>query len=56
MEALSELLIVSDLESIDLTSMGCKHRRHHRTGCTGPDPTNFWESDMGPAQNCVAKY
>ena len=30
------------------------HRRSHRTGCTGPDPTNFWESNMGPAQYCVA--
>ena len=32
------------------------HRRSHRTGCTGPDPTNFLESNIGPAQNCVAKY
>ena len=22
------------------------HKRSHRTGCTGPDPTNFWESNM----------
>ena len=29
------------------------HRRSHCTGCVGPDPTNFWESNMGPAQNCV---
>ena len=28
------------------------HRRSHRTSCTGPDPTNFWESNMWPAQNC----
>ena len=33
-----------------------QHRRSHRMGCMGPDPTNFWESNMGPAQNCVAKY
>ena len=32
------------------------HRRSHRTGCPGPDPTNFWDSDMGPPQNFVAKY
>ena len=32
------------------------HRRSHRTGSTGPDPTNFWEPNMGPAQNFVAKY
>ena len=24
------------------------HRHSHRTGCTGPDPTNFWDSNMGP--------
>ena len=35
---------------------GVRHRRSHRTGCTGPDPTNFWDSNMGPAQNFVAKY
>ena len=29
------------------------HRRSHRTG---PDPTNFWDSNMGPALNFVAKY
>ena len=33
-----------------------KHRRSHRTGYPGPDPTNFWESNMGPAQNFVATY
>ena len=33
-----------------------RHRRSHRTGCTGPDPTNFWDSNMGPPQNFVAKY
>ena len=32
------------------------HRRSHHTGCTGPNPTNFWESNMGPAQYCAAKY
>ena len=32
------------------------HRRSHRTGCTGQDPTNFWDSNMGPPQNFVAKY
>ena len=32
------------------------HRRSHLTGCTGPDPTNFWKSIMGPTQYCVAKY
>ena len=31
-------------------------RRSHRTGCTDPDPTNFWESNMEPAQNYVAKF
>ena len=36
--------------------LGSIYRRSHRTGCTGPDPTNFWESNMGPAQICVAKY
>ena len=24
------------------------HRRRHRTGCTDPDRTNFWESIMDP--------
>ena len=24
------------------------HRRRRRTGCTGPDHTNFWESNMDP--------
>ena len=33
-----------------------EHRRSHRTGCTGQDPTNFWDSNMGPPQNFVAKY
>ena len=33
-----------------------KHRSSHRTGCTGPDPTNFWDSNMRPAQNFVAKF
>ena len=34
-----------------------KESRHsHRTGCTGLDPTSFWDSIMGSAQNCVAKY
>ena len=23
-----------------------RHRRSHRTGCTGLDPTNFWESNI----------
>ena len=32
-----------------------RDRHSHRTGCTGPDPTNFWEAIMGPTQNC-AKY
>ena len=32
------------------------HRRSHRTDCTGLDPTNFWESNMGSAQNCASKY
>ena len=31
----------------------CNHRRSHRMG---PDPTNFLESNMGPAQYCVEKY
>ena len=29
------------------------NKRRHRIGCTGPDPTNFWESNMGAAQYCV---
>ena len=41
---------------LDLYQMKGGHRRSHRTGCTGPDPTNFWDSNMGPAQNFVAKY
>ena len=24
------------------------HRRSHRTGCTGPDPTNFQKGKIGP--------
>ena len=28
------------------------HRRSHRTGFTGPDPTNFWDSNMGPPKFC----
>ena len=27
--------------------------RSQRTGCTDPNLTNFWESNMGPAQYCV---
>ena len=32
------------------------HRRSHRSGCTDQDPTNFWESNMGPAQHSGVKY
>ena len=32
-----------------------QHRRSHRTSCKGPDPTNFWESEVGHAQYGVAK-
>ena len=37
------------------TSRIC-HRRSRQTGCTGPDPANFRESNMGPSHFCVAKY
>ena len=39
--------------SVDVRLLWCPHRRSH---LTGPDPTNFWESNTGPAQNCVANY
>ena len=41
------------LQSYDCKTLGydtsCIHRPSlHRTGCTVLDPTNFWESNMGP--------
>ena len=32
------------------------HKRSHSTGCTCPNSTKFWESNMRPAWYCVAKY
>ena len=43
-------------QTVTMSIDGWSHWRSHRMGCTGPDPTNFRESNMGPAQNCVAKY
>ena len=39
------------VSSGNLSTSVWEHRRSHRIGCPGPDPTNFWESTMGPAQN-----
>ena len=41
------LFIVYKLGYPALPGPGVTHRCSHRTGCKSPDPTNFWESNMG---------
>ena len=40
-------------QTVTMSIDGWSHWRSHRMGCTGPDPTNFWDFNMGPAQNFV---
>ena len=41
---------------VDLAQVNCEHKHNHHTSYMGLDPTNFWESNIGPTQNCVGKY
>ena len=56
LQCLTYLFSYCGCYSNTILSNCCQHRRSHRTGCTGPDPTNFWDSNMGPSQNFVSKY
>ena len=41
-------LVAHQMCAISLLLLLLIYRHSHRTGCTCPDPTNFWDSNIGP--------